>query len=169
MNWSEASCLPSARMPDPVDLRRFLQGFSADWCCLFTLQKPSCMFESDSYICSGMHRLEQRQWNCRLVGEPLHFHISLFTTSRPPFPPLPGAIPVTPITSERTDVNLILPVCILGTHRSSLQTQRSLSDICPDFEWHQSQSSVTLILSRSRLAYLYPSHLISHSPTGQEY
>lgn len=68
-------------------------------------------------------------------------------------PTLPGAIPATPITSEKTDVNLILPIHVSGTHRSSPPTRRSLSDNCPDFKWHQSQSSVTLILSRSRLRW----------------
>lgn len=65
-----------------------------------------------------------------------------------------GAIPVTPITAKKTDVSLICsPVCVWGTHRSSPQTLSSLSDICPDFEWHQSQSSVTLILSRRQLRW----------------
>lgn len=66
---------------------------------------------------------------------------------------LGGAIPATPITSEKTDVNLILPVRVSRRHRSSPPTQRSLSDSCPDFEWHQSQSSVTLMLSRSWLRW----------------
>lgn len=101
-----------------------------------------------------MHRLEQHQWNrppTRFACEP-HFCVHLWT-SLAWSGPSPVSILATPITSEKTDVNLILPVRVSRTHRGSPPTWRSLSDNCPDFEWHQSQSSVTLILSRSRLRW----------------
>ncbi len=82
--------------------------------------------------------------------EPLHSHVPPLT-SRPHRPRWCDS--GDPHRFRKTDVNLILPVCSSETHRSSPPTLRSLSDNCPDFEWHQSQSSVTLILSRSRLRW----------------
>lgn len=80
--------------------------------CLFTLQKHSCIFESDSYICSGMHRLERPQWSCGQLASllisvpetfllffPPHFLVHLQTS--PARSTLPGAIPETPIISEK--------------------------------------------------------------------
>ena len=86
----------------------------------------------DSYICSGMHRLERRQWNCcQLALHPISSPWTFFFffafpafyslhLQTPPAWSTPPPPPVRPpsITSEETDANLILsPVRVSGTHR----------------------------------------------------
>lgn len=154
------------------------------WICLFTLQIHSCIFEADSYICSGMHRLEQHQWNCsRLalhpVGVPWTFEsprltVHLYTS--PPHSPISGVIPVTSVTFEKTDVNLILPrLCLGDTPKLTADSevpQRHLSWFRVTSESvlsHSDPVKESAEMNWWRMAYLYPGHLIAHSPTGQEY
>lgn len=149
--------------------------------CLFTLQKHSCIFESDSYICSGMHRLEQHQWNCRClalhpIGVPWTFAFPRFSAhlqTPPAQASLPGAIPHH-FREHRCKPHPPCP-CLGDTPKLTADSevpQRQLSWFWVTSESvlsHSDPVKESAEMNRWRMAYLYPSHLISHCPTGQEY
>lgn len=157
LNWQTRSEACTSGIVISCKLKRTL--------CLFTLQKHSCIFESGSYICSGMHRFKQQRWNGCLLP---YLQTSLLALW-PSLGPGPGDLP---ITSEKTDVNLILRVCVQGTRRKltadskgpSATTVLISSDIrvSPQSLW-----SCQRVGRDEPMAYLYPSHLIFTSPQAR--
>lgn len=151
---------------------------------LFPLQAHSYIFESDSYICSGMRRLEKRPPNCHRLALPpigVLWNFAFFPSLHSP---LDLAGPADPPRRDPCDPhhfreNRCKPrpphPCLGDSPRLTADSevpQRQLS-------WFRVTSESVLSHSDAvkesaemnwwQMAYLYPSHLISHWPTGQEY